>query len=165
MQIKQLTTTKTKLDKDYKNLLQELKSIFSENLYKAYKTVDNIKVQAYWQIGERIVREELKHENRADYGKYLIENLALDLGIGKRDLYRIVKFYRCYEIVTAVASQLSWSHYIELINIGENKKRLFYQNKSILHSWSAKELRKQIVKIRLFENRNNVNFRKIINEI
>ncbi|MDI6794561.1 MAG: hypothetical protein QME81_17120, partial [bacterium] len=51
----------------YDQLLAEIKSIFQKGLTKAYKAVDNIRVQTYWQIGERIVREELKHKERADY--------------------------------------------------------------------------------------------------
>jgi len=54
-----------------------LKSIIAQDQYQAYKAVDNIKVQTYWQLGERIVREELKLKNRADYGEYLIDSLAI----------------------------------------------------------------------------------------
>ena len=104
-------------DKGYQNLLDELKSIIAQDQYQAYKAVDNIKVQTYWQLGERIVREELKHKNRADYGKYLIDNLALDLGIKRPRLYEIVKFYRVYPIVRALHGQLSWYHYLYLISI------------------------------------------------
>jgi len=43
-------------DKDYQNLLDELKSIIAQGQYQAYKAVDNIKVRIYWQLGERIVR-------------------------------------------------------------------------------------------------------------
>ena len=57
---------------NYQYLLEELKSIISKGRYTAYKSVDNIKVQTYWQIGERIVREEMKFKDRANYGKYLI---------------------------------------------------------------------------------------------
>jgi hypothetical protein len=71
--------SKTAVDKDYQTLLQELQSILLKGQYTAYKAVDNIKVQTYWQIGERIVREELQHKDRADYGEYLVENLAVDL--------------------------------------------------------------------------------------
>ena len=56
-------------DKDYQNLLDELKSIIAQGQYQAYKAVDNIKVQTYWQLGERIIREELKHKNRAECGQ------------------------------------------------------------------------------------------------
>ena len=138
-------------DKDYQSLLVELKSIIAKGQYQAYKAVDNIRVQTYWQIGERIVREEFKHKDRADYGKYLVENLAADLGIGRRDLYRIVKFYRVYEIVGSVSPQLSWTHYRYLIEIDNEKERAFYQHKTIIQSWSVRELQKSI-KDKLYEN-------------
>jgi hypothetical protein len=37
------------LDSRYQNLLDELKSIIAKGQYQAYKSVDNIKVQIYWQ--------------------------------------------------------------------------------------------------------------------
>lgn len=80
-------------DKDYKSLLAELKSIIAKGQYQAYKAVDNIRVETYWQLGERIVREELKQQDRADYGKYLIDNLAVDLKIPRRGyLSKTAKF-------------------------------------------------------------------------
>ncbi|MEA2004622.1 MAG: hypothetical protein U9O53_06770 [archaeon] len=48
----------------YNNLLADIDSILHQGLSKAYKAVDNLKVQTYWQIGERIVREELRHKER-----------------------------------------------------------------------------------------------------
>jgi len=45
-------------DKDYQSLLNELQSIIAQGKGRAYQAVDNIRVQTYWQIGERIVREE-----------------------------------------------------------------------------------------------------------
>lgn len=78
-------------NEDYKSLLTELQGIINNGKYKACKTVDNIKVQTYWQIGERIVREELNNKNRADYGKYLANNLSIDLSIEKRTMYRIIR--------------------------------------------------------------------------
>ena len=94
----------------YDDLLRDVRSILEKGLSRVYQAVDNLKVQTYWQIGERIVREELAHKERADYGKFLADNLSVDLNIGKRELYRIIRFYRLYEIVTTVSSQLSWSH-------------------------------------------------------
>jgi len=134
----------------YDNLLSDIKSILRSGLSKAYQAVDNLKVQTYWQIGERIVREEFAHKERADYGKYLIEKLAIDLVISKRDLYRIVKFYRTYQIVGSVSPQLSWTHYRYLIEIDDVKERSFYERQTIIHSWSVRELQTQI-KSRLYE--------------
>jgi len=138
-------------DKDYQNLLDELKSIIAQGQYQAYKAVDNIKVRIYWQLGERIVREELKHKSRAEYGQYLVESLTVDLKIKKRILYRIIQFYRLYENVSTLSTQLSWSHYVELIEIENDKIRLFYQNKAVQNSWGVRALRSEI-KNQLYEN-------------
>lgn len=130
--------------KDYQNLLQDLKGIIANKQYQAYKAVDNLKVQAYWQIGERIVREEMKGKDRAEYGKYLIGKLCPDLDIDRRLMHRIIKFYRVYPIVATLSPQLTWSHYIELIELGNQKERLFYKQKIVASSWSVRELRQNI---------------------
>ncbi|MBC8235496.1 DUF1016 family protein [bacterium] len=144
-QDKQLVNTQ-----EYKNLLQELKDILAKGHHAAYKAVDNIRVQTYWQMGERIVREELKHKDRADYGEFLIANLSVDLQIAKRNLYRIVKFYRCYQKVVSLIPQLSWTHYYWLVDIDDSEKREFYERQAVLHSWSVRELQRQI-KNKLYE--------------
>lgn len=129
---------------DYQNVLHELKEIIIRGENRAYKAVDNIKVQIYWQIGERIVREELKNKDRAEYGKYLIDNLAGDLEISRRLLYQIYGFYKVYPIVQTLSAQLSWSHYVELIELSDEKERIFYENRIINNSWSIRELRESI---------------------
>ena len=138
-------------EESYRNLLNELKSILNKGQAKAYKAVDNIKVQTYWQIGERIVRDEIENKERADYGKHLVDQISLDLDINKRELYRIIKFFRLYEIVATVSPQLSWNHYKELVDIENNKERIFYQNNAVNKYWSVRELRLQ-VKNDLFKN-------------
>ncbi len=144
-------TSNSSLDKDYKALLQELQSILTKGQYTASKAVDNIKVQIYWQIGERIVREELKQKDRAEYGKYLISNLEKDLGIKWQRLYEIVNFYKLYPIFRSVTGKLSWTHYTCLINVKKNDARIFYESQAVLHSWSVRELKRQI-KSKLYEN-------------
>ena len=124
----------------YKSLLNELKSILSKGQAKAYKAVDNIKVQTYWQIGERIVREELNSRDRADYGKYLVDQISIDLDINKRELYRIIRFFKLYPIVGAVTPQLSWTHYSVLVDIKNIEKRTFYQQKAVTYSWSTRKI-------------------------
>lgn len=159
---KQLIPSNNKLAKGYKTLVQELKGILDTGLYTAYKAVDNLKVQTYWQLGERIVREELKYKDRAEYGKFLVENLAGDLGMKRDELFRIVQFYRIYSIVATLSRQLNWSHYVELISINNEKKRNFYQNKTIQNSWSVRELRGQI-KNKLYEKAKSAEIENTIN--
>jgi hypothetical protein len=126
----------------YRNLLNELKSILNKGLARAYKAVDNIKVQTYWQIGERIVRDEIENKERADYGKQLVVQISFDLGINKRELYRIIRFFKLYPIVASVTPQLSWTHYSVLVDIENTEKRNFYQQKAVDYSWSVRELKR-----------------------
>ncbi|MEA3343382.1 MAG: PDDEXK nuclease domain-containing protein, partial [archaeon] len=128
----------------YNNLLADIDSILHQGLSKAYKAVDNLKVQTYWQIGERIVREELEHKDRAGYGKNIIDNLAKDLGIGKVNLHYMVRFYTIYPIIQTVSEQLSWSHLVELIYVENKDERKFYEIQSIKNMWSVRQLKNQI---------------------
>ncbi len=121
----------------YNNLLQDIRSILEKGLTKAYKAVDNIKVQTYWQVGERIVRDEIKYQ-RADYGQQVVKQLAVDLEIHERTMYRILKFYKIYPILTTVLSELTWSHYLELIDIEKQDERQFYEVFSVKESWSVR---------------------------
>ncbi len=128
----------------YEQLLNDIKSILQTGLSKAYKAVDNIKVQTYWQIGGRIVREELQHKERADYGKKIIILLALEVGMDEQTLRHMIKFYRTYPIFSAVRRELSWTHYKTLIYTRNREEMLFYETQSIINSWSTRELEKRI---------------------
>jgi len=89
----------------YKNLLTEVQELVLKGKNKVYKAIDNILVETRWQIGERIVREELKYQSRANYGEYLVKKLAADLGIKKQRFSEIVRFYKCYPIVRTLSGQ------------------------------------------------------------
>ncbi|MFQ6071515.1 MAG: DUF1016 N-terminal domain-containing protein [Methanosarcinales archaeon] len=75
----------------YTEILNDIKSLLEKAKYQVYKAVDNLRVQTYWQVGERIVRGELQYKERADYGERVIERLAEDLGIAKR-ISKLVTF-------------------------------------------------------------------------
>lgn len=136
--------------KEYNQVLENIRFLLDKAKAQAYKSVDNIRVQTYWQIGERILREEIKYKERAGYGKKLIVNLAKDLGFKRQILSRIVQFYREYPIVTALRVQLSWTHYELLLSIPNKEKRQFYEYQTIQNSWSTRILEKQI-KNKLYE--------------
>lgn len=73
----------------------------------------------YWNIGKRIVEQELGGSERAEYGKGLISVLADDLtkefgkNYSKRNLHYYIKFYQCFpdeQIVNACVHNLNWTH-------------------------------------------------------
>ncbi|MBC8182704.1 DUF1016 family protein [candidate division KSB1 bacterium] len=137
--------TKNKLSKStklpakfegYDDLLRDVKSIIEKGLSRVYQAVDNLKVQTYWQVGERIVREELAHKERAGYGKRVAERLAIDLNFSESNIWRMVQFYRTYPILASVMRELSWTHYIYLIIIQNQEERRFYEIQTTLNRWS-----------------------------
>ena len=89
-------------------------------------------------------------DERATYGETVLEKLSKKLtdefgkGFSKRNLERMRKFYIYFSIATTVSSQLSWSHYLEILKIDEKYKRDFYIKENINSRWSVRELQRQI---------------------
>ena len=57
-------------------LYDEVREIITSARQSAVRSVDFSRVQMYWKIGRRIQEEEQKGKERADYGAYLLKNLA-----------------------------------------------------------------------------------------
>ena len=102
----------------------------------------------YWNIGKAIMDIQ-QGDERANYGDYVLEKLSEKLtaefgkGFSKRNLERMRKFYIYFPIATTLSSQLSWSHYLELLKIEEEPKRNFYMHECINSRWSVRELQRQ----------------------
>jgi len=57
----------------------KIKSILEEARHNVYRHVNFVMVQAYWNIGRVIVKEELKGKSKAEYGEYLLKELSIRL--------------------------------------------------------------------------------------
>jgi DUF1016 N-terminal domain len=103
--------------KNIEALHSEARQIIETGRRAAYHAVNSNMVKTYWELGQLIVEEEQQGKTRADYGKYLIaelaERLTSDFGKGyeKRNLFYMKQFYLAYPIVNALRSQLTWTHY------------------------------------------------------
>ena len=115
---------------NYNRLKDDIKYLIDKARSQAYKAVDNIRVQVYWQVGERVSREKLTF-GKKDYGHFVIERLARDIGFKKRLLFEILQFYSVYPKVHALRAQLSWTHYNVLIRIKEDEIALAVKSKSL----------------------------------
>ena len=128
----------------------EIRTIIDNARSAAIRSVDFNRVQMYWNIGRRIVEEEQHGKERADYGTYLIKNLAKELepeygsGFGVRQLEQSRQFYRTYPIANTLRSQLNWSQYRRLIQIEDPDKREYYELESVNEGWTARETERQI---------------------
>ena len=131
------------------NIFNAIEQLVINSRNKVYSTVNTEMLNLYWNIGKAIM-EIQQGDERANYGDAVIEKLSEKLtaefgkGFSKRNLERMRKFYIYFPIATTVSSQLSWSHYLEIIKIEEKSKRSFYIKETINARWSVRELQRQI---------------------
>lgn len=137
-----------KNDSEINNIFYSIKELVISSRGKVYSTVNTEMLNLYWNIGKSIM-EIQQGDERASYGDAVLEKLSQKLtnefgkGFSKRNLERMRKFYICFPNATTVSSQLSWSHYLELIKIDEQPKRNFYIKEAISSKWSVRELQRQ----------------------
>lgn len=130
--------------------ISDIRTIILSARESAIRSVDTVRVQMYWKLGERIFIEEQKGQDRAEYGAYLLQNVALEIekefgsGFSVRQLERARQFYRTYPIATAVRSQLNWYQYRLLIQIDDKDKREYYELEAANNNWTGRELERQI---------------------
>jgi hypothetical protein len=96
------------LDRAY----ERIRTILAEARGRAYQAINSAMVMAYWEIGRTIVEEEQQGQERAGYGKQVIESLsqrlAADFGKGfdRSNLWHMRGFYLAYPKVDALRREL-----------------------------------------------------------
>lgn len=95
-----------------------------------------------WLIGYYIVEYEQKGEDRVVYGKTLMLPPSI-LGTLSQELQTIDNKNSVVDEVKLL-SNLSFSHFAELIKIEDPLKRSFYEIECIKGTWGVRELRRQI---------------------
>jgi len=133
-------------------LLSDIRRLI-ESARKRVATYANTELtMLYWRVGLRIHQEILK-EKRAEYGAEIVPTLSAQLapeygeGFGKRNLFRMIKFAGSFtdeKIVSTLSTQLSWSHFVEIIPMEDSLKRDFYAEMCRIESWNVRTLRKKI---------------------
>ena len=130
-------------------LVGDLRTLIEQARGRVAQTVNSELVTLYWQVGKRL-REEVLGDERAAYGEQVVDEVAKALsaefgrGFGRRSLYRMMRFAEVYpdpEIVSALRSQLSWTHLRELIAIDDPLKRQFYTELCRVERWSTRALK------------------------
>jgi predicted nuclease of restriction endonuclease-like (RecB) superfamily len=130
--------------------VSDVRHIIATSRNAAIRSVDFERVLMYWKLGERIVVEEQQGEERAEYGSYLLHNLAAAIepeygsGFSYRQLSFCRQFYRTYPIVNALRSQFNWYQYRLLIQIDNSDKREYYELEALHNSWTGREMERQI---------------------
>ena len=131
------------------NYYKEIKNKLIDNeIYAKVKdySKERHRVITYFEIGRLLT------EAGSKYGEDIIQKysdkLMIEVGkkYNKRTLFRMKQFYIIFsnEKVSPLATQLTWSHYTELLPIKDKNKMLYYVNISIELNLSRNELRNRI---------------------
>lgn len=136
------------------NVLQDVCSIIDSAKAYTYQSVNTALVGRNWLIGYRIAEEELKGNDRADYGVQIIKKLSKELkkeygkGFELRNLYYFLQFYKTFpnilHSVSAKSKMLSWTHYKILLQIEDVRAREWYTKEAIEQTWSVRTLQRNI---------------------
>ena len=105
----------------------------------------------FWNVGKYII-DDMEYQTYSAYGQKILAKLSQRLmarygkGYTYSALTRMMKVARIYndrEMFAKLSQTLTWSHFIELITIKDDTKRLFYQQMGIAEHWSVTQLRDQ----------------------
>ena len=137
------------------NYYEQIKGLLISNeIYKRVKdySKNRSELETYYNVGKLIV-EAQGGETRAKYGEGLIKDyskkLIIELNDQKysyRNLMNMRKFYLKFKSgkVNALRSQLSWSHYRELLSITDENEIEYFINLALNNNLSYRELGKRI---------------------
>lgn len=133
------------------NFIQEIKQLVARSRQEAYAAVNQAMVNAYWQIGRRIVEEEQGGAERANYGKQILKQLSVALteefgkGFSVQNLYYFRQFYLTFpEIFHTPCGILTWSHYRRLLSVTDPQARNWYAKEASEQMWSYATLNRNI---------------------
>lgn len=134
---------------DIDNIYNDIKEKILAARGRMLKHIDTTMTEVYWYVG-KITSELFENTNDGTYGKKIIEALSQKLskefgsGYSPVSIRRMRRFYEMYPIWSAVPTELSWSHFQELIKIDRKEEREFYEKESIQSNWGYRELNRQI---------------------
>ena len=137
------------------NVVDDICSIIDSAQKYAYQSVNIALVERNWLIGYRIAEEELKGENRANYGTEILKKLSKELkkeygkGFELRNLYYFLQFYKTFPTILHSLNAksnnlLSWTHYKTLLQVEDEQARQWYEKETFEQTWSVRTLQRNI---------------------
>jgi predicted nuclease of restriction endonuclease-like (RecB) superfamily len=124
--------------------------VIQEARQQVKQVVNQHMVQAYWHVGRLIVEQEQQGNERAEYGKQLLEQLSQRLqgdfgkGFDVTNLRNMRRVYLAFPIRETLSLELSWSHYNLLARVEQTQAREWYMHEAIQQNWSVRALERQI---------------------
>ncbi|MDR1538912.1 MAG: PDDEXK nuclease domain-containing protein [Clostridiales bacterium] len=146
------------------SLFAEISEMIEQGRRKVAAQVNSTAILTYWRVGKR-VNEVVLQNKRAEYGKQIVSTLSTQLkekygrSYELRNLRRMMQFadeFPDAEIVSTLSTQLSWSHFIELLPLKTSEARLYYANDTAERHFGVHQLR-QMISRKAFERKEIAN--------
>ena len=87
---------------------------------------------SYWSVGQVIVEDEQNGNERAEFGKAVLEGLSKKLtaefgqGYDVRELRKIRQFYLEFKNRDSLRPELTWTHYRLLLRVKDKGKKIYF---------------------------------------
>jgi len=133
-------------------LISDVRELILQAREGVARAVDSGLTTLYWHVGRR-VRQDILKEKRGEYGEKIVHALSAQLvaefgrGFTVRNLFRMIRFAEVFPdhaIVSALRTQLGWTHFRQIIAMDDPLKRDFYAEMCRVERWSVRTLRQKI---------------------
>lgn len=148
----------------HNDLFATVSGLIEEARRTLARQANSTMVYLFWRIGQQVNGEILNHQ-RAEYGRKIVSSLATQLvasygrSFEARNLRRMMQFaeqFPDFGIVSAVTTQLSWTHVVEVLPLETSEARRFYLKEAETRQLGTRELR-QLIARKGFERREIAN--------
>lgn len=135
-----------------RSLIADLRKMIGEARKRVAVSVNSEAVVLYWSVGCRI-RADVLRNKRAEYGERVLVDISEKLthefgpGWGLRKIQHCVRSADVFsqeQIVSAVRTQLGWTHLKMIMAEHDDVKRDFYLTLCAHEHWSTRELEKKM---------------------
>ena len=132
--------------KDVRDILETARS-------NAYVIANDIMTYAYWNVGKRIVEQELRGSAKAKYGSYIIKRLSQELSDQYGTGFSIANIKNCRQLYVtfpqnsfgySMIGKVHWSHLRTIMRLEGEEERDFYLRETATECWSVRELERNI---------------------
>jgi len=137
---------------DEAGLLSDLRELIQSARQRVATVANTTHTMLCWHVGRRLLKENLQ-DGRAAYGKRILATVSQQLqaefgeGYTYSSLTRMIRFAEAQPneaIVSTLSTQLSWSHFLEILPIKDPLARDFYAEMCRIEHWGVHTLRKKI---------------------
>lgn len=132
---------------------RDVRDILENARSNAYVVANDIMTYAYWNVGKRIVEQELKGSAKAKYGSYIIKRLAQELSDQYGTGFSIANIKNCRQLYVtfpqdsfgySMIGKVHWSHLRTIMRLEDAEERNFYLQETATECWSVRELERNI---------------------